>query len=224
MFEMLKSIAARSGFKMRFPLHSGIALLMLSVMASTADATPRFPKAAVALEAQLLASQNSDAKAWIKEEAEREAVGRILSEETPRSAARKFGSSGSEVSQMAFLVLMQASRDADANVSEIVNNVQGAGASQADVRQQTMRDNDISGSQQAQFSSGAQTAQSQQGNTFLHLDPTKRTNDPIGDAIRGAVPGPTPIAAPTMTLQDAMDRQSLLEDLVAAALKRAQGE
>jgi hypothetical protein len=163
---------------------------------SQAEAAPQFPKGAVALEKQLMAAQSQEAKDFIKDEAEHEAASRILSEETPRNAARKFGSAGNEVSAMAFLVLMQASRDADLNVSELVSGVQSADASREDIRQQAMTNSGIAGSQQAQPTNG---------------------ENPIENALK---PANDVVAAPPMSLQDAMDRQNQIDDLLVAAMKR----
>ncbi|HEY5337976.1 MAG TPA: hypothetical protein VIJ85_07230 [Rhizomicrobium sp.] len=189
-------------------------------MAATAAATsfaalgaPLYPQGAVALESQLIAAQSADAKAWIKDEAGREATLHNVNEETPRNAARKFGATGSDVSKLAFLVLMEASRTADANVANLVNGVQGASASRQDIRQAQMNDNVIAGAQQGQRSGGEQTAEQAQGQAFLSLLPENSDDNPIAQAKRAqAVP------APTMTLQDAMDRQNQIEDLLKVAM------
>ena len=182
-----------------------------------ASAAPQFPKGASALEATLLAKQTADGRAFILDEAQQEASGRFLSEEMPRNAARKFGASGSEVSEMAFLVLMQAARDSDANVSELVTGVQSADASRQDERQQSMQSDGIAGSQQAQLSTSQRVAEQAQGSTFISLLPSKDGSDPIASAL---TPSATPVPATTMNLQDAMDRESQIEDLLNQAMRR----
>ena len=118
-----------------------LALIAAAMFGREVHATPLYPKGALALEAQLLAKQTADAKAWIKDEAMQEATGQFLSDETARNAARKYGASGSDVSTLAFLVLMEAARAADANVYTLVNGVQAAGASRVDQRQAALASN-----------------------------------------------------------------------------------
>ncbi|HEY7977843.1 MAG TPA: hypothetical protein VID67_06590 [Rhizomicrobium sp.] len=192
-----------------------LALLMAAAFSSSADATPVYPKGAVELEKQLLAQQTPDAKAWIKTEAGQEATGLFISEEMPRNAARKFGASGSDVSTLAFLVLMEAAREADANVYILVTGVQAASASRNDARQQALTSNGISNAQQAQLSGGQQSAQQNQGSAFLPLASNSGSN-PVRDARDAS----SAIPPPTMNLQDAMDRESKIEDLLADAMKR----
>ena len=67
----------------------GLTVLCAAGFATMACASPTFPKGAQALEIQLLATQDAQTKAWIKDEAAREATLHILSDETPRNAARK---------------------------------------------------------------------------------------------------------------------------------------
>ena len=189
--------------------------LIAAALGSPAGATPLYPKGALALETQLLAKQTADAKAWIKDEGGQEAVGQFLSDETARNAARKFGASGSDVSTLAFLVLMEAARAADANVYTLVNGVQAAGASRVDQRQAALASNGIASAQQSQLSGGLQSAQQNQPDTFVPLASTDGSN-PVRDARSASAV----IPPPSMNLQDAMDRESRIEDLLAAAMKR----
>ncbi len=193
-----------------------VALAGLSAMlASGAIAAPMFPKGAVALETQLLATETTDARAWIKDEAQREATTRFVDEETPRNAARKYGATGSDVSKLAFLVLMEAARAADANVSSLVSGVQAEGASRQDIRQAQGSDNIIAGSQQSQLSSGEVTAQQAQGHAFIPLISEGGGDNPIARARQGAA-----IPPPSMNLQDAMDRENQIDDLLQQAMNQ----
>jgi hypothetical protein len=192
-----------------------LALLTAVAFSSAAIAAPVYPKGALALETQLLAGQTAETQAWIKDEAEQEATGRFLSGEMSRNAARKFGASGSEVSTLSFLVLMETARMADANVYALVNGVQAAGASRIDQRQQTLTNSGIAGAQQAQLSGGLQSAQQNQGNAFLPLASTDGSN-PVRDARDAS----SVIPPPSMNLQDAMDRESKAEELLSDAMKR----
>jgi len=196
---------------------SSLCLTLLATVAfgSAAHATPVYPKGALELEQQLLSKQTPEAKAWIKNEAAQEATGRFISEEMSRNAARKFGASGSEVSTYAFLVLMETARQADANVYTLVTGVQAASASRADARQRELTSNGIASAQQAQMSGGLQSAQQNQGSAFLPLASSDGSN-PVRDARNASAA----IPPPSMTLQDAMDRESKVEDLLAAAMKR----
>jgi hypothetical protein len=198
---------------MRKPL---MALIGLSAMlASGADAAPIFPSGAKALETQLLAGESTEARAWIKDEAQREATTRYVDEETPRNAARKFGATGSDVSKLAFLVLMEAARAADGNVSTLVNGVQADGASRQDIRQAQATDNIIAGTQQSQLSGGQQMAEQAQGHAFLPLFSEGGGENPVEQAKAG-----TAIPPPSMNLQDAMDRENQIDDLLDQAMKQ----
>lgn len=183
-------------------------------IAGIASATPNYPKGALELEQKLLAQQSADTKAWIKDEGEHEASGQFLSSETARNAARKFGVSGSQVSTLAFLVLMEAARVADNNVYALAVNAQAANASRADARQAALTSTGIASAQQAQLSGGLQSAQQNQGSAFVPLASTEGSN-PVAQAraTSAAIP------PPSMTLQDAMDRESQIEDLLAGAMK-----
>lgn len=181
---------------------------------SSADATPNYPSGALVLENQLLAQQTADARSWIKGEAENEADGQFLSNETPRNAARKYGVSGRDVSTLAFLVLMEAARVADANVESLVNNVQSANASRFDQRQQALTANGIANSQQSVLSGGLQSAQQDRGHAFVPL-----ASSTPGNPVANARAASAAIPPPSMSLQDAMDRESEIEDLLAGAMK-----
>jgi hypothetical protein len=192
-----------------------LALLATGVFSLGANATPVYPKGALQLEVHLLAKQTADTKAWIKNEAELEASGQFLSGEMSRNAARKFGASGSDVSMFSFLVLMEAARAADANVYALVSGVQAAGASRIDQRQQTLTNTGIAGAQQAQMSGGLQSAQQNQGSAFVPLASSGGSN-PVRDARSASAV----IPPPSMNLQDAMDRESKVEDLLSDAMSR----
>jgi hypothetical protein len=192
-----------------------LGLLAVTAFGPAVQATPVYPKGALELEQQLLPRQTAEAKAWIKKEAEQEATGRFISEEMSRNAARKFGASGSDVSLYAFLILMETARQADANVYTLVTGVQAASASRADARQRELTSSGIASAQQAQLSGGLQSAQQNQPNAFVPLASTDGSN-PIRDARDAS----SAIPPPGMTLQDAMDRESKVEDLLAAAMKR----
>jgi hypothetical protein len=186
-----------------------------AMLASAALASPAYPDGAVALEKQLLAPEDKETLDWIKGEAAREAALHNVNELTPRNAARKYGAGVADTSKLAFLVLMAAARVADSNVSELVNGVQSVAASKQDLRQVQMRDNVIAGTQQQQLSGGEQSAQQAQGHAFLSLLPEDPDDNPVAQARRGQA-----IPPPSMTLQDAMDRQNQIEDLLDKAMKR----
>jgi hypothetical protein len=192
-----------------------VAMIGLATMlASGVQAAPAFPDGAKALEIQLLANETPDIREWIKDEAQREATTRFVDEETPRNAARKNGAIGSEVSKLAFLVLMEAARAADANVSALVTGVEADAASRQDIRQAQATDNVIAGTQQSQLSGGQQMAGQAQGHAFIPLMSTDDDN-PV-DRVKHANAAPPP----TMNLQDAMDRENQIDDLLEQAMKQ----
>jgi hypothetical protein len=112
---------------------------------------------------------------------------------------------------------MQAQRDADDTVSAAVTGVQSADASREDARQSQLRRDNIDDARRSQMSGGEQVAAKQQGPTLVNLLPATPGAPPT---IGVARPAAEPVPQPTMSLQDAMDRQSAIADLVEDAMKR----
>ena len=184
-------------------------------------ATPAFayPTGAEALEARLLAKMGPDARAWIDGEGRREASLRVLSGGTTTAAALRYGATGPGLDALAFLVLMQAERDSDAVVRGVAASDMSANASKQDARQEQMQKGLIASSQSAQISSGEQAALKADSSPVVSLLPADK------DA---SAPPVSPAAAESaaadqqsgLNLQDAMDRESKIDDLVGDAMKR----
>jgi hypothetical protein len=189
------------------------------LVAVCAVATPCFayPAGSEALEARLLAKMGPGAKAWIVNQAGRISSGRLISDGTARNAALQYTSGEAQSDALTFLVLMQAERYAHDSVSGVAESDMSENASRQDARKALQNSVLTSTAQQSQLSSGDQLANSANGSASVSLLPggnkkplTLRTNAPTAD---------TP-APPGLNLQDAMDRESQLDDLVADAMKQ----
>ena len=83
------------------------------------------------------------------------------------------------------------------------------------MRQRALTSWGIANAQQSQMSGGLQSAQQNQPNAFIPLASTDPGN-PVADARASSAY----IPPPSMNLQDAMDRESQVEDMLVAAMKR----
>ncbi|MGH6872347.1 MAG: hypothetical protein ACREHE_12665 [Rhizomicrobium sp.] len=187
---------------------------MLGLIASPALA---YPAGSEALEARLLAKIGPTTKAWIMKEGAHMAASRFASGDSARSAAYQYGASGPALDALAFLVLMRAERDADAAVRGVAVDDMSAAESRQDARQQQMRNGQISNAQQAQRSGGTQLVEEATADPSVSLLPGSQPAKPF--TLRTGVPATDSPAPAGIDLQDAMDRESALDDLVAAAMK-----
>lgn len=197
-----------------------VALLGL-MAAACALASPclAYPTGAEALEARLLARMGPDAKSWIAKEGAHEATSRFPSGDTARSAAFGYGATGADVDALAFLVLMQAERNADAAVRGVAVADMSATESGRDSRQAQMRSGQIEYSQQAQKSGSNQLVESATAKPSVSLLPPQPGVSPQPLNLRTGVPSADAPPPPGIDLQDAMDRESQLDDLVTDAMK-----
>jgi len=191
--------------------------LLVAGLALPVRAASEFPAGAEKLEARLLAKMGPLARSWIADEAAHVAAARFPSDAIAVSAAARYGATGSNIDALAFLVLMQAQRDADAGVSVAVSGEQAASGSREDARQAALQSGNIADARRSQMSGGEQEASKQQGPTLVNLLPATPGAPPT---IGVARPAATPIPPPTMSLQDAMDRESQIDDLVEDVMKR----
>jgi hypothetical protein len=195
-----------------------VASLLAAAMAVPACAASEFPAGAEALEARLLAKMGVQTRAWIADEAARIAASHFPSDALAVGAAQRYGAKGADLDALAFLALMQAQRDADASVSNVVTDVQSANGSREDARQAQLRRDSITGARRSDMSGGQQEASEAQGSTFVNLTPTAQG----GTATIGTAGTATAEAAPRQSgsLQDAMDREAQIADLVEDAMKK----
>lgn len=122
-------------------------LIMASVCApifAAAQTPSAFPPGAEAREAQLMAKVGAQTRAWIRQEAAREANLPEVSETVAVNAVRKYavlgGVGNADIEALAFLVMMQAARSAQEDLKAIaagvkqVNNAKAAAARSANVK------------------------------------------------------------------------------------------
>jgi hypothetical protein len=176
-----------------------------------------YPTGAEALEVRLLAKMGPAAKVWIVKEGAREAAMRSVSGENARSAAIQYGASGANLDALTFLVLMRAERDADAAVRGVAEEDMSERESEQDARKAQQSGHLTAYAQQSQLSGEDQLVSSAQGSAPISLLPPTPGSKPavLEDAAPQASPPP-----PGINLQDAMDRESQLDDLVADAMKQ----
>jgi hypothetical protein len=183
----------------------------------TANPALAYPTGAEALEARLLAKMGPDTRAWIVTEAARESSLHFLTDATPVNAALGHGASGADIDALAFLISMQVARDASGAVNSAVSSELSANATKEDARQAQMQSDSITNARREQMSGGEQEALKAQGSTFVDLLPPDK-NAPK--------PPPAPTTPPltesgqAMNLQDAMDRESQIDDMLDDAMKK----
>ncbi|HEY1630714.1 MAG TPA: hypothetical protein VGF56_05330 [Rhizomicrobium sp.] len=191
-------------------------VLLCCVLGALATPALAYPSGAEGLETRLMAKMGPGAKDWILRQAGRISSSRTISDSAARNAALQYGASETEADALTFLVLMQAERYAHDSVSNVAQTDMSESAARQDVRKAQQNSAITNYAQQSQLSSGDQLANSANGSASVSLLPggnkkplTLRTNAPTPD---------TP-APPGLNLQDAMDRESQLEDLVGDAMK-----
>ncbi|HTQ14139.1 MAG TPA: hypothetical protein VMH86_09705 [Rhizomicrobium sp.] len=188
----------------------------LAIVASRALA---YPDGSEALESRLLARMGPETRAWIQKEGDKLASAHVFSGETARSAAYQYGASGPGLDALAFLVLMRAERDADASVRGVAVNDMSAAESRQDERQSQMRNGQITYAQQAQKSGSMQVVEEANAKPSVSLLPNPSGQPTQPFTLRTGVPTSGSPPPPGIALQDAMDRESQFDDLVADAMK-----
>jgi hypothetical protein len=178
-----------------------------------------YPTGSEALEARLLAKMGPTTRIWITHEGAREAGLRSLSGDSARSAAFQYGAAGAGIDALAFLVLMQAERNADAAVRGVAVADMSANAEREDARQDQLRSGGINQAQQAQKSGSNQLVESANAKPAVSLLPPPPGTPTKPFTLRTGVPEQGSAAPPGIDLQDAMDRESTIDDLVEAAMK-----
>jgi hypothetical protein len=193
--------------------------LVLLCCALCVLATPSlaYPSGADALEGRLLAKMGPGARDWIVKQAARVSSSRVISDSAARSAALQYGATETEADALTFLVLMQAERYAHDSVSNVAQSDMSDNASRQDMRKAQQNSALTNDAQQSQLSSGDQLAQSANGSASVSLLPSGQAKAPL--TLRTNAPNPNAPAPPGLNLQDAMDRESQLDDLVADAMK-----
>lgn len=176
-----------------------------------AQASPDFPPGAEATEKRLLAGLDPYWQNWIKDQARTVVSSGRISEDRARSLAEgAHMSSHADVNSMSFLLLMQAARDADADLQATMDRSQEQWADQEERSNMAHSTAPVV----SQLSPETQTVLSMKGRVRPVM--TLRSNE-----------APPP-AAPTadvdlsvhLDLQTAMDHQAAAEDALSSASKR----
>jgi hypothetical protein len=192
-------------------------LFAASLAVSAAEAMPAYPPGATALEARLLAKMGPQARAWIVSEARREVTIGYYSQETQAQAAVHYGAPSTNLTTLSFLVLMQAARDAEADVHAAVDSRNMASTQVA--REEQLANGIDKYSVHSELSPSSDIA-AQQGNGPTFLSTKLASQDPATAGTThpdsGLPPPPPPKPA---DMQKVMDRESDIEDTLAKAAK-----
>jgi len=193
---------------MRVPF---VFLLILASL-SAANASPNFPAGSEATERQALAKLDAYSQNWIKEQARTMVSAGRISEDRARSLAQAVRmTSGSDANTTSFLLLMQAARDADADLQVIMDR------SRADYADQEERSSIAHSSAPvvSPLSPETQTVLSMKGRVRPIM--TWKSNDTAGT---GVAPAADVDESVHVDLQTAMDRESAAEAALASAAAR----
>ena len=180
-----------------------------------AQAAPNFPAGAEGSERTLLASMDDSQKTWIKDQARTMVSSGRVSEDRARSLAQgAHMASHVDVNSMSFLLLMQAARDADADLQATMDRHREEWADQQE-RSSIAHSKAPSVSQ---LSPETQTVLSMKGRTTPVM--TLRSND---TGTPGAPPTADVDTSMHLDMQTAMERESAAEDAVSLAALRLNG-
>lgn len=186
----------------------GFVLLSCAV----AEAAPNFPPGCESAERTRLAQLDSYWQGWVKDQARGMVSSGRISEDRARSLAQGARmTSGGDVNTVSFLLLMQASRDADADLQAIMDRSRQEFSDQQE--RSTMAHNHAP--TVSQLSPETQTVLSEKGRVRPVM--TWRSNDTAG---AGANPTADVDTSVHIDLQTAMDRQSAAEAAVSTAMQR----
>jgi hypothetical protein len=193
-------------------------IAVLLAATSLASAAPLYPAGAQALEARLLAKMGRGARAWIQTEARREVNIGYFSVDTQNEAALHYGAPAANFPALSFLVLMQAARDADADVHAAVDS-RNMGATQV-AREEQLANGINKYNVQSELSPGSDIAV-QQATAPTLLSSKFKTPDPstAGTTHPNDVAAPPPPPPKPADMQKVMDRESDIEDTLAQAAK-----
>jgi hypothetical protein len=177
-----------------------------------AQAAPTFPAGAESTERARLAQLDANSQGWVKDQARSMVSAGRISEDRARLLAQGARmTSGADVNTVSFLLLMQAARDADADLQAIMDRSRQEFADQEE--RSSMAHNHAP--TVSQLSPETQTVLSEKGRVRPVM--TWRSNDTPGAS---ATPTADVDTSVHIDLQTAMDRQSAAEAAVSAAMQR----
>jgi hypothetical protein len=191
-------------------LGSTVGLVLLGCAA--VQAAPNFPPGAESTERARLALLDSYWQSWVKDQARSMVSSGRISEDRARSLAQGARmTSGADVNTVSFLLLMQAARDAEADLQSIMDRSRQEFADREE--RSSMAHNQAPSV--SQLSPETQTVLSEKGRIKPVM--TWRSNDTSGAS---ATPTADVDTSVHVDLQTAMDRQSAAEAAVSAAMQR----
>ncbi len=191
-------------------LGSAVGLLLLGCVAL--QAAPNFPSGAESIELARLVQLDSYWQGWVKDQARSMVSSGRISEDRARSLAQGARmTSGADVNSVSFLLLMQAARDAEADLQTIMDRSRQEYSDQAE--RSSMAHSHVP--TVSQLSSETQTVLSEKGRIKPVM--TWRSNDVPGASVTPTADVDTGVH---VDLQTAMDRQSAAEAAVSAAMQR----
>ncbi|HEY1962499.1 MAG TPA: hypothetical protein VGG69_08775 [Rhizomicrobium sp.] len=190
------------------------AVIFAGLACVRAQAAPNFPAGAEANERTLLTAMDGGQKAWIKDQARTMVSSGRVSEDRARTLAQgAHMASHVDVNSTSFLLLMQAARDADADLQATMDRHREEWADQeerssiAHSRAPTV----------SQLSPETQTVLSMKAHTTPVM--TLRSND-TSPLSPGAAPSADADTSMHLDLQTAMERESAAEEALSSAARR----
>ena len=186
---------------------------VLAGLMSPALASPDFPRGSEARERVLLGTAGDDLQSWRREEARSAVSAGMISEGHARAVAiRAQKDFGADVDVVSFLLLMQATRDANADLQAVMDRSREAWDDQAERSSMAHNKPPVTST----LDPGTQAVLSLKPKTV----PLVSTNKQAGAQLRASpiVPVADTDDSIHVDLQTAMDRETEAEDAVAAAL------
>ena len=182
-----------------------------ALLVSRALAAPDFPPGAEVLETQLLAKCDSNVQSWIKDQARSAASSGRVSEGRARMLVQNAHlAADGQNDSLSFLFLMQAMRDANADLEAVVHNSQQEWASQDELSNITHSRApapvQLSPGQQAALQLRPKTGTVMKWHSTEAPPPEDRRAD-VDLSVR-------------LDLQTAMERESAAEEALSAAMNR----
>ncbi|MFL6690225.1 MAG: hypothetical protein ACJ8IR_08600 [Alphaproteobacteria bacterium] len=179
---------------------------------TVAQASPSFPPGTESTERALLGKLDPYWQSWVKEQARNMVSSGRINEDRARSLAQGARmAAGADVNAVSFLLLMQATRDADADLQATMDRSRDAWAEQDELSNmaRTRAPTD------SQLSPETQTVLSMKG----HTRPVVTWRSADAPASSGSPSADVDLSA-HLDLQTAMDHAAAAEDALGAAAKR----
>jgi hypothetical protein len=188
-------------------------LCLSAVWIAGSQASPNFPGGSQAAEHGLLAKLEPYWQNWVKEQARTMVSSGRISEDRARTLAQgAHMTAGADVNSVSFLLLMQAARDADADLQATMDQSRDQRAEQDELS--SMAHNRAP--TVSQLSPETQTVLSMKGSTR----PVMTLHSTEAPAPTTASPEAEADLSIHLDLQTAMDREASAEDALSSAAKR----